>query len=90
MLYDSRKLKQVKIKVLFFGISTDVVGTNALDFLMSSDPTVADFKEVLVEKYPSLTELQSYAIAVNEHYANDEIILKDQDVVAVIPPVSGG
>ena len=90
MLYGSCKLKQVKIKVLFFGISTDVVGTNALDFFMSGDPTVADFKEVLVEKYPSLTELQSYAIAVNEHYANDEIILKDQDVVAVIPPVSGG
>lgn len=80
----------MKIKVLFFGISTDVVGTNALDFFMSGNPTVADFKEVLVEKYPSLTELQSYAIAVNEHYANDEIILKDQDVVAVIPPVSGG
>lgn len=80
----------MKIKVLFFGISTDVVGTNALDFLMSGDPTVAGFKEVLVEKYPSLTELQSYAIAVNEHYANDEMILKDQDVVAVIPPVSGG
>ena len=90
MLYGSCKSKQVKIKVLFFGISTDVVGTNALDFFMSGDPTVADFKEVLVEKYPSLTELQSYAIAVNEHYANDEIILKDQDVVAVIPPVSGG
>ena len=90
MLYGSCKLKQVKIKVLFFGISTDVVGTNALDFFMSGDPTVADFKEVLVEKYPSLTELQSYAIAVNEHYANDEMILKDQDVVAVIPPVSGG
>ena len=80
----------MKIKVLFFGISTDVVGTNALDFFMNGDPTVADFKEILVEKYPSLTELQSYAIAVNEHYANDEIILKDQDVVAVIPPVSGG
>ena len=80
----------MKIKVLFFGISTDVVGTNALDFFMSGDPKVADFKEVLVEKYPSLAELQSYAIAVNEHYANDEIILKDQDVVAVIPPVSGG
>ena len=80
----------MKIKVLFFGISTDVVGTNALGFFMSGDPTVADFKEVLVEKYPSLTELQSYAIAVNEHYANDEMILKDQDVVAVIPPVSGG
>lgn len=79
----------MQIKVLFFGISTDV-GTNALDFFMSGDPTLADFKEVLVEKYPSLTELQSYAIAVNEHYANDEMILKDQDVVAVIPPVSRG
>lgn len=67
-----------------------MVGTNALDFFMSGDPTLADFKEVLVEKYPSLTELQSCAIAINEHYANDEMILKDQDVVAVIPPVSRG
>ena len=41
-------------------------------------------------KYPQLENINSYAIAVNESYATDEIVLKENDVVAVIPPVSGG
>jgi len=45
---------------------------------------------LLVEKYPKLDKLNSYAIAVNESYAEDEVILKEGDVVAIIPPVSGG
>ena len=39
---------------------------------------------------PALKKLKSYAVAVNEEYATDDVILKPNDVVAIIPPVSGG
>ncbi|MDD7913600.1 MoaD/ThiS family protein [Polaribacter ponticola] len=44
----------------------------------------------LSKKHSLLKNIDSYAIAVNEEYAADDLILKENDIVAVIPPVSGG
>jgi molybdopterin converting factor subunit 1 len=80
----------MKIKTLFFGITTDLVGTSNLDLELSEASTVFDFKSLLKKNYPQLESLDSYAIAVNESYATDDLILKRNDIVAVIPSVSGG
>ncbi len=80
----------MKITVLLFGISTDLVGTSSMEFDLSQNATVGDFKNSLQDKYSSLSQLSSYAIAVNESYASDDTELKENDTVAVIPPVSGG
>ncbi|WP_088324212.1 molybdopterin converting factor subunit 1 [Polaribacter tangerinus] len=80
----------MNVTVLFFGITTDLVETSETVFSLDKKVTVKDFKQLLIEKYPNLTNLTTYAIAVNEAYATDSILLADGDVVAVIPPVSGG
>ncbi|KGL61550.1 molybdopterin synthase sulfur carrier subunit [Polaribacter sp. Hel1_33_78] len=80
----------MKIKTLFFGITTDLVGTSNLDLELSEASTVEDFKNLLKKDYPQLENLDSYAIAVNESYATGDLILNGNDTVAVIPPVSGG
>jgi molybdopterin converting factor subunit 1 len=80
----------MKIKTLFFGITTDLVGTSNLDLELSEASTVLDFKNLLKKNYSQLENLDSYAIAVNESYATDDLTLQKNDVVAVIPPVSGG
>ena len=43
-----------------------------------------------MKKYPLFSEMDSFAIAVNESYAEQGLVLSDNDVVAIIPPVSGG
>lgn len=80
----------MKINILFFGITTDLVETSSLELQLANSSSIADFKLVLTEKYPKLSNIGSYAIAVNETYATEETILKENDVVAIIPPVSGG
>ena len=80
----------MKIKTLFFGITSDLVGETQLDLTFENYISVADFKSALKEKYPKLENINSYAIAVNEEYTEDNFMLKENDVVAVIPPVSGG
>ncbi len=80
----------MKIKILFFGITTDLVGASNLDLMLSDTSTVLDFKSLLKKNYPQLENLDSYAIAVNESYATDDLTLQKNDIVAVIPPVSGG
>lgn len=80
----------MKIQILFFGITTDLVGASNLDLEVADALTVVGFKNFLKAKYPQLKNINSYAIAVNESYAADELALKEGDVIAVIPPVSGG
>lgn len=78
------------IKTLFFGITTDLVGTSQLEIKIPKNTSVNDFKETLKATYPQLQHINSYSIAVNESYADDDLVLQENDVVAVIPPVSGG
>ena len=80
----------MKLKVLLFGISTDLVGATSMVFSISPNTTILEFKTQLQEQYPLLTDINSYAIAVNESYARNETVLKENDIVAIIPPVSGG
>jgi molybdopterin converting factor subunit 1 len=80
----------MKIKTLFFGITADFMGESERDVAVPSSISIVAFKAVLKEKYPELKNIESYAIAVNEVYAEDTLLLKEGDVVAVIPPVSGG
>lgn len=81
---------QMKIELLFFGITTDLIGTNALTFNLNEGATVKLLKDELISNYPDLKNINEFAIAVNEAYANDNLLIKDGDVVAIIPPVSGG
>ena len=80
----------MKIQLLFFGITTDLTGRNSQPFEMPENTSIKDLKNKLILEYPNLKNIDEYAIAVNEEYANDNLIIKDGDVVAIITPVSGG
>ena len=74
-------------KVLFFAHLRDAVGeeTVSLDLL---GKTVAEAKSVLSETYG--VNLDTVMTAVNEEFAGEDDVLSDGDVIAFIPPVSGG
>ncbi|KAA2215518.1 MoaD/ThiS family protein [Maribacter flavus] len=78
--------------LLFFGIAKDIVGTSQLDMFFGEDSpnSVAELKQALKKRYPEFSKLTSLAIAVNSEYASDDVQLKANDEVAIIPPVSGG
>ena len=78
------------IHLLFFGISADLVEASKLEVSLDPNTAIRDLKERLRNDFPTLENLQDYAIAINEEYADDRDILYDGDIVAVIPPVSGG
>lgn len=80
----------MKIQVLLFGIVTDLLETSQLEIDIDEHSTILEFKLFLKQNYPKLKNLSSYAFAVNENYATDDLILNKGDVVAIIPPVSGG
>ena len=80
----------MNIQLLLFGITTDLLNTSSLNIEVENTISVKELKEILIDKHPQLENIHSYAIAVNESYATDETFIKENDVVAIIPPVSGG
>lgn len=80
----------MKLSVLLFGICADLINSASLEFELNQGATVGDFKQQFKESYPQVVHLNTYAIALNESYAKDAEPLKEGDVVAIIPPVSGG
>ena len=80
----------MKIKTLFFGITADLVGATTLGIEVTENTSIQAFKLVLKNQFSSLEHINSYAIAVNEEYITDEYCIQQGDVIAVIPPVSGG
>lgn len=80
----------MELRLLYFGASRDYAGRDAEDFKVKPGIMVQDLREELRQRYPGLEDIESFAIAVNEAYADADLVLKDGDTVAVIPPVSGG
>jgi len=80
----------MKIEVLFFGITTDIIGEKSILFEISNGVTVSDFKQKLLETYPKLKKHQGFSIAVNMEHATDSTTINNGDTIALIPPVSGG
>jgi molybdopterin synthase catalytic subunit len=83
----------VKIRVLFFGAGREVVDQNPfpLSLAVERPPTVASAFQQLIEKFGGLERFgRSLLFAVNQEYATPETELKDNDELAIFPPVSGG
>lgn len=80
----------MKIKLLCFGITRDIIGGFEHQLELPSAATVADLKAYLTNQFPDFQKLTSLRIAVNEDYAEDSTILQERDEIVLIPPVSGG
>ncbi|MEL7118428.1 MAG: MoaD/ThiS family protein [Bacteroidota bacterium] len=81
----------MEVNLLAFGIAKDIIGGEKIKlYIKDENPSVLTLKKTLVEKYPAFEALASFAIAVNENYATDELSIAPSDEIVIIPPVSGG
>lgn len=76
------------IKLLFFAELEEIVGSRELT-IDQAEMTVSEVKEYLKAEFPTLP-VDRAMVAVNEEYAEDNDSVKTGDVIAFIPPVSGG
>ena len=83
----------VKLRVLFFASAREAAsGTSEMKMEVPVGTTARRLLEILAENHhhglrPLLDDL---ATAVNEKYVAGETELAEGDVVAVMPPISGG
>src|ERR1041385_3284173 len=81
----------VNIRVLFFGAARDAVETNQLELAVEAPATVSSAFQSLKTRFSTLERFgRSLLFAVNQEYATPDTELKENDELAVFPPVSGG
>ncbi len=78
-----------KYVIKAFGVTKDIIGARETLFELDGE-TVGSLRKALKQRYPSLLEIRSLMIAVNNNYAEDQLYLSESDEIALIPPVSGG
>jgi molybdopterin converting factor small subunit len=77
----------MQVKVLFFGILSEVAGTDCRHY---SDVWSTDgIKMRILDEFPEI-EHYNYRISLNNEIINSDMSLKDSDEVALLPPFAGG
>jgi len=77
------------ITILLFANLREEVGLDRFIISEKEEMTVQQLKEWLKASY-GLQSLDKVMVAVNEEFVTNEEMIKAGDIVAFIPPVSGG
>ena len=77
------------MQILYFAELKEILKKNTEIIEINDSISVNQLKETINAKYPEVSE-KTYQIAVNEEFVQDNDTVKNMDIVALIPPVSGG
>lgn len=81
----------VTIKVLFFAVSKEISGQSEAEFRVKSKISYNELKDLICQNFGLNIIKQNIILAVNQDYCEEgELVLKDNDELAVIPPLSAG
>jgi molybdopterin converting factor subunit 1 len=81
----------MKILVRFFARAKDLAGADVVSVDLPAGATVNDLRRQLAHAYPPLANLLEHsALAVDNEFAADSLVLLPGTEVALLPPVSGG
>lgn len=84
-------MELVSVKVLFFAVSKEISGLTEADFIVKSKISYSDLKDLICQTFGLNIIKQNIILAINQDYCEDsDLVLKENDELAVIPPLSAG
>ncbi len=75
-----------KVKVLYFGAAREIAGRS--DEEIEADGTAA-LRRGILERYPAMMDI-TFRMALNRVLLREDSMLKENDIVAILPPFEGG
>ncbi len=80
----------MKIKIKYFGMLAEAVGCQEDEVQIStSQVSVVELTEAIIQKHPKLNTM-SFKVAVNQSVVDTNLIITENDEIALLPPFAGG
>ena len=77
----------MKLKILVFGQLSEIINASELELLAINNTD--ELNKKLFELYPKLEDIK-YTLAINKKIIHKNTQLYHEDIVALLPPFSGG
>jgi len=77
----------MKIKILVFGQLSEII--NGSEFELLAITNTDELNKKLFELYPKLEDMK-FSLAINKKIIHENTPLNHEDIVALLPPFSGG
>ncbi|MCX6291073.1 MAG: MoaD/ThiS family protein [Bacteroidetes bacterium] len=74
------------MKILLFGVLAEVVGKTEIE---KKSVDLISLKKDLLHEFPALDRYR-YQVAVNHERTTGNVLLTDDDEIALLPPFAGG
>jgi molybdopterin synthase catalytic subunit len=82
---------EIDVKIMFFASIGELTGTKQLTIQVPAGSKITDLKKILIEKYPVIKQVLSYALcSYNHEYVDEDQFISKNAEVGFFPPVSGG
>lgn len=87
-------LQFITLRIKSFAILREIIGKEQMTVQLprkDEGTSVADLRKKICELYPKIsTQNIPFGIAVNAKVADERLIIKESDEIALLPPISGG
>jgi MoaD family protein len=81
----------MKVRAEFYSQLKEIVGAAMLEMELADNATVMDLVQQLSSKYPRLRDFEnSMLFGIGVNFVDKRRLLREGDVIAVMPPVQGG
>lgn len=81
----------MKIRIKAFAAVREILGYREKEMEFRDGSSVGDVFGILSDSFEELGKMKNALLfAVNEEYCGEERVLDNDDILAILPPVSGG
>lgn len=77
---------EARVKVLYFGPAREITGRETEEFAAGD---TSSLRSMITDKYPRLGAMP-FLLALNSKMLKEESPVRDNDIIAILPPFEGG
>jgi molybdopterin synthase sulfur carrier subunit len=81
----------MKVRAEFYSRLREIAGASSVEMTLPEGARIRDLAEKLFSDHPRLRDFEkSMLFGIGVEFVERDHILKDNDVIAIMPPVQGG
>jgi len=86
------QMPKIRVTVLYFAFIHETTRKKEEIMELSTNTSIKELILIILTRYPNIKNIKNIKISVNYRIvnSNSNLILKNADEVALLPPISGG